>query len=64
MFLNTDLVVWLSEAAAPTSSEEVVSAPHVEIASPTRPWVQNYLVPRRRSSREDPVGDHLVSADP
>lgn len=32
VFLNTDLVVWLSQAAAPRTSEEAVSVPHVEIA--------------------------------
>ncbi len=46
VFLNTDLVVWLSEAAAPTSSEEAVTAPHVEIAAlKSTMGPQNYLVP-------------------
>ncbi|HEX2063064.1 MAG TPA: DM13 domain-containing protein [Acidimicrobiales bacterium] len=46
VFNDTDLVVWLSEAEAPRTSEAVVSRPHVEIAplKSTR-GPQNYLVP-------------------
>lgn len=46
VFLNTDLVVWLSEASAPTTSEEAITAPHVEIADlKSTIGPQNYLVP-------------------
>lgn len=46
VFNDTDLVVWLSEADRPRTSEEVVGKPHVEIAplKSTR-GPQNYLVP-------------------
>jgi hypothetical protein len=46
VFNNTDLVVWLSEAPAPRTSEQAVNSPHVEIAplKATR-GPQNYLVP-------------------
>ncbi|MGH9183697.1 MAG: DM13 domain-containing protein [Acidimicrobiales bacterium] len=43
---NTDLFVWLSEAPAPTTSAEVVQAPHVQVAELTSTiGNQNYLVP-------------------
>ncbi len=44
--LNTDLVVWLSEAPRPTTSLEAVEAPHVEIG-PLKSTLgpQNYVVP-------------------
>ena len=43
---DPDLVVWLSEAAAPKTSKEVDDSPHVEIAAlkSTR-GSQNYIVP-------------------
>lgn len=46
VFLNTDLVVWLSEAPRPTTSAESVEAPYVEIA-PLKSTLgpQNYLIP-------------------
>lgn len=46
VFLNTDLVVWLSEAPRPTTSAEALRSPHVEIA-PLKATLgpQNYLVP-------------------
>jgi hypothetical protein len=46
VFLNTDLVVWLSEAPNPSTSAEAVAAPHVEIADlKSTIGPQNYLVP-------------------
>ncbi|MDQ3354817.1 MAG: DM13 domain-containing protein [Actinomycetota bacterium] len=46
VFLNTDLVVWLSEGPTPTTSAEAVAAPHVEFADlKSTIGPQNYLVP-------------------
>lgn len=45
-FLNTDLVVRLSEASAPQNSAEAFEAPYVEIAAlKSTMGPQNYLVP-------------------
>jgi hypothetical protein len=46
VFNNTDLVIWLSEAAKPVTSAEAVDAPHVELAplKATR-GPQNYIIP-------------------
>ncbi|MGI8946135.1 MAG: DM13 domain-containing protein [Thermoleophilaceae bacterium] len=44
---NTDLFVWLSEAARPRNTKAAVRAPHVEIAAlKSTLGSQNYLLPR------------------
>jgi hypothetical protein len=46
VFNDPDLVVWLSEATAPKTSEEVDDSPHVEIAAlKSTKGSQNYIVP-------------------
>ena len=43
---NTDLFVWLSEAAQPMNSAEAVTTPHVEIANlKSTLGTQNYEIP-------------------